>query len=208
MSKPVSNETAPSGLERLISRYVRETRGSLAFGPLAEFRVSVFVDLLSAAHDESCLSFMTQELSRIIESRAENASDSFRYDLVATPKRGNVLLGREVARAVQKPSLFARDEIIFQRWIEGEARGNQRAIIVDDVASDGHLLAEAIASLRREGIYVSDVFVLIHRTEGDAEEKVEGLGVRFHKVISLDDRELRRIRLEVRAHEPLGAHSN
>lgn len=89
-----------------------------------------------------------------------------------------------------KPSIFVRDEILCGRWVEGEFHQGQTAVLVDDTASDGVLLADGVESLRKSGLSVKNVFALVCRTEGKPEQHLKGLGVVYYWRYSLSDANL------------------
>ncbi len=63
----------------------------------------------------------------------------------------------------------ARKEHGTRRWLEGCAEKGMRAVIVDDVATSGNSVIQAIQRAREEGLEVIEVVVLVDREEGGLE---------------------------------------
>jgi orotate phosphoribosyltransferase len=112
---------------------------------------------------------------------------------IAGPKAGNIILVHETSRRLGMNSLFVRNNILFGKWIEGFAGPGQKVILVDDVASDGEMLREAVINLRKCGVYTGKVCVLVDREEGDAKGRLAQEGVEYKYLFKLGDRELEEI---------------
>lgn len=74
-----------------------------------------------------------------------------------------------------------------QRQIEGPplAKG-ARAVVVDDVATSGESLLEAIAALRKSGVKVVQVIVLVDRNEG-AKARLRKAGYALRTLFNIDE---------------------
>jgi orotate phosphoribosyltransferase len=57
--------------------------------------------------------------------------------------------------------------------------------VVDDVGSDGEMLCEAVDNLRRAGVYVDQVWVLVDRMEGDVTLQLAAVSTQYRYVCSL-----------------------
>lgn len=184
MREPVATNNL--ALHELFGRHVRHIRGGVALGSLGSFRVSYFLDLLTAVHDPEDLRTMTLALSALVKSD----DDVTNHAAVASPKKGNPILGVSVANHLTMDSMLVRDEIIFSSWIEGVFSPNSKVILVDDISSDGDLLRDSINALRRSGLYVSKAFVLVNREEGNATQVLRDEGVILTSLLSLGDDQL------------------
>ena len=63
-----------------------------------------------------------------------------------------------------------------QKWIEGDAKGVDRVVVIDDVITTGGSTITAIERLRESGIEVAKAAVLVDRAAG-GREGIEGTGV-------------------------------
>lgn len=81
-----------------------------------------------------------------------------------------------------------------KRQIEGPAlKRGSRVIIVDDVATSGGSLLDAIAALRKRGIKVAMVIVIVDRGEG-AKERLRSVGCTMHSMFTIGDFKSKKLR--------------
>lgn len=166
--------------------YVRE--GGYV-GRTRRFDVDYFVDLMTAALVQDHLNVMTTELVNHIQ----RVADVEKISVLAGPKRGNALLIANAAHSLSLTPLLIKERPLFGKNLEGVDGEPGRAAIVDDISSDGELLANYAQLMRESGYDVQDAYVLIDRTEGDSAERLAELDVSLHPLLSLDDQKLRSI---------------
>jgi orotate phosphoribosyltransferase len=73
------------------------------------------------------------------------------------------------------------------KQIEGAIRPGDRALIVDDVLTSGGSVIKAIAIAREAGLKVEYALVIVDRGEQDGRAKVEALGVKLLRLLSIED---------------------
>ena len=96
-------------------------------------------------------------------------------DVVVSPAMGGILIGHEVARALDKNALFLeRPEGVFHLRRGFALKPGAKVLMVEDVVTTGLSSREAIAAVAREGGEVIAECALIDRSEGSAD-----LGVPF-----------------------------
>lgn len=173
-------------LRSMFQNHVRKSTAGLPIGRDGRIRVHYFLDLLTACHDQACGLRLAQYFAAWLH--AQNATVDLQY--VVGPKKGNVLFAWQVAAALKVNSAFIRENVLFGRWIEGYLKPGEKAILIDDIASDGELLADAVADLKRVGIFIDKVFVLVDRTEGDANRFLGQSGIGYHFCVRLSDADL------------------
>jgi orotate phosphoribosyltransferase len=179
-------EDALATLQSVAAPHLHENVANWQFGLDGQIRMAMFLDLLEAAHVDASLQALAECLGHLITSRPPAGPDI----AVAGPKRGNALLIREVARMLGAPSAFVKEQPLCGRWIEGNLIPDSRVALVDDIASDGDLLVTAAERLRDAGHTVSDAFVLINRSEGDAGQLLADHGVHLSWVWEAADADL------------------
>jgi len=69
--------------------------------------------------------------------------------------------------------------------IAGDLRRGDKALIVDDVVTEGNSTLKAIKTAREAGMFVERVVVLVDREEADGRKNIEGAGVKFEALCSL-----------------------
>jgi uridine monophosphate synthetase len=73
-----------------------------------------------------------------------------------------------------------------KRMLEGDYHKGQKALIVDDVLTNGESKLLAIKPLEEEGITVEDIVVLIDREQGGA-DLLKKMGYKSHAVYSMEE---------------------
>ena len=158
-------------------------------GRTRRFDVDYFVDLMSAALVPDHLQIMLTELANHIQ----RVADLGQISVLAGPKRGNALLIAGTAHRLSLTPILIKERPLFGKTLEGVDGEPSSAAIIDDVSSDGELLANCAEVMRENGYEVRDAYVLIDRTEGDSIDRLADLGISLHALISLDDHKLRNI---------------
>ncbi len=72
------------------------------------------------------------------------------------------------------------------QWIEGNIKGGDRVVIVDDVITTGKSTIEAINKAKEVGLDIIKVIALVDRQEG-GKENIEALGHRVEAVITREE---------------------
>lgn len=104
--------------------------------------------------------------------------------LLAGAELGGIPLVTTAAMASGLPCIFIRNqkkEYGTSRQLEGKLSGDDRVVIVEDVATTGGQVLEAAAIIRESGATVAAIIAVIDRREG-ARENIESAG---HKFVSL-----------------------
>ena len=112
-----------------------------------------------------------------------------KFDVIAGVATSGLLMSSPLAVSLGMPMVYVRSESKehgTRRSVEGDVPPGSRAILVDDLATSGGSLAEALAKLRDAELSVTDALVLVDRLEG-AESMLRGLGVRLDSFITIED---------------------
>ena len=90
---------------------------------------------------------------------------------------------------MQKPLVYVRKESKpygRSKMVEGYLRPGEKVLLIDDVATTGTSLSNAIRVIRENGAVVKDVIAIISRLEG-AEENLQNIGVRIISIATIND---------------------
>lgn len=177
---------ALTALEAVCFLHLYEREGGHV-GRTRTFSMNFFIDLMSAALVADHLEVLVAELVDHIR----RVGDLNGVEVLAGPKRGNALMIAKAAHQLNKTPVFIKERALFGKWLEGVYGDPGRAVIVDDISSDGELLANCVRVTRESGFEVRDAYVLIDRTEGDSVERLAELGVALHPLLGLDDHKIR-----------------
>jgi orotate phosphoribosyltransferase len=111
------------------------------------------------------------------------------FDAFASIPTSGLVFGSALAYEMEKPFLYVRKEAKgygTSRLIEGHLASGGKVVIVDDVATTGTSVGQAVGVIRANGGIVEDVVALVNRMEG-AEERLKKLNVRLTAVASVKD---------------------
>lgn len=104
------------------------------------------------------------------------------FDAVAGVATAGIAFSSPLAYALKKPMVYVRREQKghgLGKLVEGAVKPGWRALVVDDLITDGGSKVDAVETLRKSGCTVSDVMVLVDRLEG-GKATLEAAGVRLH----------------------------
>ena len=103
-------------------------------------------------------------------------------DVVVSPAMGGIIIGHEVARALEVDALFLerpQGSFIFRRGFE--LKPGQKVLMVEDVVTTGLSSRQAMEAVRLAGGEVIAEAALVDRSAGEA-----ALGVPFYPLVSLN----------------------
>lgn len=145
--------------------------------------VKYYIDLMAAATDRDKLVVLAEALKLHIEDLKYNPKR------IVGIKKGNMLLAAETAWIMNTPLVLAKADLSYKIGapFDGSIEPDDSVFIVDDIASDSSILISTIEHVRIQGALVLGVVVLLERSEGDARNKIEALGVRLHSVCTIGD---------------------
>ena len=161
-------------------------KGAIKFGDFtlsSGKKSSYYVDLRRVASFPHQFRKMIKHLqNQIIEKVGlEN------FDYIVSIPTGGLVIASSLAFEIVKPLIYVRNkpkEHGTSKSIEGFIERGKKVLMIDDVATTGGSIINAIESLKEDGIIVSDAFVIINRMEGAA-ESLEAKGVKIHQLTDI-----------------------
>lgn len=161
-------------------------KGAIKFGEFtlsSGKKSSYYIDLRIVPSFPHQFRKMIKQLQNEI---AENIGlDNFDY-LVSVPT-GGLVIASSLATETVKPLIYVRNkpkDYGTSKMIEGHFESGKKALMIDDVATTGGSVINALKSLKDEGIKISDAYVVINRMEG-AKKALESEGVKIHELTNI-----------------------
>ena len=111
------------------------------------------------------------------------------FDIFASVPTSGLVYGSAIAYEMNKPFIYTRKESKAygtNKLIEGFLKPGSKVIIVDDVATTGTTVSNAVEIMRANGGIVEDVVALVDRHEG-AEDKLKKMGVKLSSVVGVNE---------------------
>jgi len=161
-------------------------KGAIKFGDFtlsSGKKSSYYVDLRMVASFPHQFRKMIKHLqNQIIEKVGlEN------FDYIVSIPTGGLVIASSLAFEIVKPLIYVRNEpkeYGTSKSIEGFIELGNKVLMIDDVATTGGSIINAIELLKEAEIIVSDAFVIINRMEGAA-ESLEVKGVKMHQLTDI-----------------------
>ena len=161
-------------------------KGALKFGDFtltSGNKSSYYVDLRIVPSFPHQFRKMIKQLQSNIS--ANIGLENFDY-LVSVPTSGLVIASALAIETV-KPIIYVRNKPKdhgTSKTIEGSFEQGKKALMIDDVATTGGSVINAIKSLKESGLLISDTFVIINRMEG-ASQALEAEGIKMHNLTDI-----------------------
>ena len=144
---------------------------------------SYYVDLrLVPSYPHQFRTMIKYLQNNIVESIGLNNFDS----LVSVPT-GGLIIASALAIEIVKPLIYVRSkpkDYGTSKSVEGQIYEGMKVVMIDDVATTGGSVVNAIKSLKEANITIEDAYVIVNRMEG-ADEALKELGVRLHSITTV-----------------------
>lgn len=141
---------------------------------------SYYVDLrLIPSYPHQFRTMIKYLQNNIVESIGLNSFDS----LVSVPT-GGLIIASALAIEIVKPLIYVRSkpkDYGTSKSVEGQIYEGMKVVMIDDVATTGGSVVNAIKSLKEANITIEDAYVIVNRMEG-ADEALKELGVKLHSI--------------------------
>jgi len=161
---------------------------------LSYTKVDYFINLVDIMFVRQYARELASILSFLVKENANLPS----IDNIIVPYDSNFLLGVEVGKRLGKPVVKVRKEDgrieTEKRW-EGNLKTSDRVIIIHDVLVTAEQIIES-TMLIPETCHIIGLYCLVVRKEWDGLVKLMHKGIPVHRIIDLDDNDIRILRGE------------
>lgn len=144
---------------------------------------SYYVDLrLVPSYPHQFRTMIKHIQNTIIENTGLSNFDS----LVSVPT-GGLVIASALAMEIVKPLIYVRSkpkDYGTSKSVEGQIYKGMKVVMIDDVATTGCSVVNAIKSLKELDIAIEDAYVVVNRMEG-ADEALGELGVKMHSITNI-----------------------
>jgi len=109
------------------------------------------------------------------------------FDSIVSVPTGGLVIASALAIETVKPLIYVRSkpkDYGTSKSVEGKIHDGMKVVMIDDVATTGGSVVNAIKSLKEVNIPVKDAYVIVNRIEG-ADEALLGLGVKMHSILNI-----------------------
>ena len=109
------------------------------------------------------------------------------FDCLASVPTGGLVIASALAIETVKPLVYVRSqpkEHGTSKSIEGKIKKDAKILMVDDVATTGASVSNAITLLKEAGAKITDTYVVVDRMEG-ADKLLQSHGVKLHSLTNI-----------------------
>ena len=110
-----------------------------------------------------------------------------KFDSIVSVPTGGLVIAAALAIETVKPLIYVRSkpkDYGTSKSVEGKIHDEMKVVMIDDVATTGGSVVNAIKSLKEVNIVINDAYVIVNRMEG-ANEALEELGVKMHSILDI-----------------------
>ena len=110
-----------------------------------------------------------------------------KFDSIVSVPTGGLVIASALAIETVKPLIYVRSkpkDYGTSKSVEGKIKDGMKVVMIDDVATTGGSVVNAIKSLKEVNISITDAYVIVNRMEG-ADEALSELGVKMHSVLDI-----------------------
>ena len=128
-----------------------------------------------------------RKMVKYLESEITQKIGLDNFDSIVSVPTGGLVIASATAMETLKPLIYVRSkpkDYGTTKLVEGKTYEGMKSVMIDDVATTGGSVKNAIKALQDEKIQVKDVFVIVDRLEG-AEKSLEELGINIHSIVDI-----------------------
>ena len=110
-----------------------------------------------------------------------------KFDSIVSVPTGGLVIASALAIETVKPLIYVTSkpkDYGTSKSVEGKIHDEMKVVMIDDVATTGGSVVNAIKSLKEVNIVINDAYVIVNRMEG-ANEALEELGVKMHSILDI-----------------------
>ena len=109
------------------------------------------------------------------------------FESIVSVPTGGLVIGSALAIETVKPLIYVRSKpknYGTSKSVEGKIHDGMKVVMIDDVATTGGSVVNAIKSLTEVNVPVKDAYVIVDRMEG-ADKALAELGVKMHSILNI-----------------------
>ena len=109
------------------------------------------------------------------------------FESIVSVPTGGLVIGSALAIETVKPLIYVRSkpkDYGTSKSVEGKIHDGMKVVMIDDVATTGGSVVNAIKSLTEVNVSIKDAYVIVDRMEG-ADEALAELGVKMHSILNI-----------------------
>ena len=110
------------------------------------------------------------------------------HSLVSVPT-GGLVVAASLATEILKPLIYVRKQAKehgTSKAVEGVTCHDMKLLMIEDVVTSGGSVINAIKSIKKEKMLITDAYAIVDRMEG-ATQTLQAEGVKLHSLLTIND---------------------
>ena len=128
-----------------------------------------------------------RKMVKLLQNKISECIGLENFDYLVSIPTGGLIVTSALAIETVKPLIYVRNKPKdhgTSKSLEGSFEQGKKALMIDDVATTGGSVVNALKPIKDAGIAITDAFVIINRMEG-ASEALEAEGVKMHSLTDI-----------------------
>jgi orotate phosphoribosyltransferase len=124
---------------------------------------------------------------KYLENQITNDIGLDNFESIVSVPTGGLVIASALAIETVKPLIYVRSkpkDYGTSKSVEGKIHDGMKVVMIDDVATTGGSVVNAIKSLKEVNVIVKDAYVIVNRMEG-ADKALSELGVKMHSILNI-----------------------
>jgi len=124
---------------------------------------------------------------KYLQNRIADISGLDEFDAIVSVPTGGLVIASALATEIVKPLIYVRSkpkDYGTSKLVEGKIHQGMKVLMIDDVATTGGSVVNAIKALKEEKIVVNEAHVIVNRMEG-ADAALKDLDVTMYSLIDI-----------------------
>ncbi len=128
-----------------------------------------------------------RKMVKYLENKIAQNIGLTNFDSIVSVPTGGLIIASALAIETVKPLIYVRSkpkDYGTSKSVEGKIHDGMKVVMIDDVATTGGSVVNAIKLLKEVNISVKDAYVVVNRMEG-ADKALSELGVNMHSILDI-----------------------
>ena len=124
---------------------------------------------------------------KYLENQITNDIGLDNFESIVSVPTGGLVIASALAIETVKPLIYVRSKpknYGTSKSVEGKIHDGMKVVMIDDVATTGGSVVNAIKILKEINVSIKDAYVIVNRMEG-ADEALSQIGVKMHSILNI-----------------------
>ena len=128
-----------------------------------------------------------RKMVKYLENKISQDIGLDEFDSIVSVPTGGLVIASALSIETVKPLIYVRNkpkDYGTSKSVEGKIYEGMKVIMIDDVATTGGSVVNAIKILKEINVSIKDAYVIVNRMEG-ADEALSQMGVKMHSILNI-----------------------